>query len=89
LTSLNDFVDHVDHVCQIAGNSRCSAIGADTDGQGGRAGAPREIETVADYQKLAGVLAKRGFKPEDVENVMYKNWVRLFEKALPANGRSG
>ena len=89
LTSLNDFADHVDHVCQIAGNTRCSAIGADTDGQGGRAGAPREIDTVADYQKLAGVLARRGFKHEDVENVMYKNWLRLFERALPKDGRSG
>jgi membrane dipeptidase len=84
VTSLNDFVDHVDRVCQLAGHSRSAAIGADTDGQGGRAGAPREIDTVADYQKLAGVLAARGFAREDVENVMYRNWLRLFEKALPA-----
>ena len=89
LISLNDFVDHIDHVCQIAGNTRCSGIGADTDGQGGRAGAPREIDTVADYQKLADALARRGFKPEDVENVMYRNWARLFEKALPRKANSG
>jgi len=89
LISLNDFVDHIDHVCQIAGNTRCSGIGADTDGQGGRAGAPREIDTVADYQKLADALARRGFKPEDVENIMYRNWARLFEKALPRKAHSG
>lgn len=86
LISLEDYIDHIDHVCQIAGNSRCSAIGADTDGQSGRGGAPRDIETVADYQKLAEVLARRGYRQEDIENVMYKNWQRLFEKALPTDG---
>ena len=59
--TLEDLADHVDHVCQLAGNSRHSAIGGDTDGQGGRDGAPYEIDTVADYQKLAGVLERRGY----------------------------
>ena len=81
--TLEDFADHVDHVCGIAGDSRHVAIGADTDGQGGRAGAPREIDSVVDYHKLVPVLERRGYSAEDVANVMYRNWQRFFEAALP------
>ncbi len=59
--TLEDYVDHVDHICQLAGNSRHAAIGGDTDGQGGSGGAPAEIDTVADYQKVASVLEHRGY----------------------------
>ena len=81
--TLENLADHVDHVCQLAGNSQQAAIGGDTDGQGGKAGAPYEIDTVADYQKLAAVLERRGYAAEDIVNVMYRNWQRFFEKWLP------
>ena len=81
--TLEDYCDHIDHVCQLAGNSRHAAIGGDTDGQGGSEGAPAEIDTVADYQKVAGVLERRGFSSEAIENVMVRNWQRFFETHLP------
>ncbi len=81
--TLEDFVDHIDHVCQLAGNSFHSAIGGDTDGQGGMVGAPKEIDTVLDYQKLIELLKNRGYKNSDIENIMYKNWQRFFENNLP------
>ena len=73
----------MDHVCQLAGNSKHAAIGGDTDGQGGSDGAPDDVDTVADYQKIADILAHRGYSSSDVENIMYKNWQRFFEKWLP------
>jgi len=81
--TLQQVADHIDHVCNLAGNSRHAAIGGDTDGQGGVDGAPHEIDTVADYQKLGPILASRGYKDEDIENIMYKNWQRFYEKYLP------
>ena len=81
--TLEDFVDHIDHVCQLAGNSRHAAIGGDTDGQGGRLEAPFEIDTVADYQKVGEILGRRGYSHNDTENVMYRNWQRFFETCLP------
>ncbi len=81
--TLEDYCDHVDHVCQMAGNSLHSAIGGDTDGQGGADGAPYEVDTVSDYRKVAEILDRRGYSQEDVENVMYRNWQRFFEKWLP------
>ena len=61
-----------------------TAIGGDTDGQGGAINAPLEIDTVADYQKVADVMATRGYTTEDIENVMWRNWQRFFEANLPA-----
>ena len=81
--TLEDYADNIDHVCQLSGDSLHAAIGGDTDGQSGREGAPYEIDTVADYQKVGDVLARRGYADEDVANVMHRNWQRFFEKWLP------
>ena len=81
--TLEDYCDHIDHVCQMAGNSLHSAIGGDTDGQGGADGAPYEVDTIADYQKVADVLDRRGYAQADIENIMYRNWQRFFEEWLP------
>ena len=81
--TLEDYCDHIDHVCQMAGSSLHSAIGGDTDGQGGADGAPYEVDTVADYQKVADVLDRRGYAQADIENIMYRNWQRFFEEWLP------
>jgi membrane dipeptidase len=83
LITLEDLVDHMDYVCQLAGNSNHAAIGGDTDGQGGADGAPDDVDTVADYQKIASILDQRGYSQDDIENIMYKNWQRFFEKWLP------
>ena len=81
--TLEDYVNHIDYVCQLAGNSHHAAIGGDTDGQGGRDCAPYEIDTVADYQKVGDVLERLGYAEADIENILWRNWQRFFEKWLP------
>lgn len=81
--TLADLADHVDHICQLSGNSLHAAIGGDTDGQHGRDGAPLEIDTVADYQKFGDVLSRRGYSQEDVAHIMYGNWQRFYATNLP------
>ena len=87
--TLAHLVDHINHVCELAGNSKHGAIGGDTDGQGGVDGAPYDVDTVADYQKIALILRDRGYSEDDVANVMYRNWQRLYETYLPAAGDEG
>ena len=82
--TLDDLADHIDHLCQLAGDARHAAIGGDTDGQGGKDGAPLEVDTVADYQKVSEVLERRGYGTEDIAAVMHGNWQRFFETWLPA-----
>ena len=67
---------HIDHICQLAGNARHCGIGSDLDGGYGREQCPQDLETIADLQRLRGLLAARGYPPQDVEAILYGNWVR-------------
>jgi membrane dipeptidase len=81
--TLNDLVDHMEYVNRMAGDALHSGIGGDTDGQGGRECAPADVDTIVDYHRIADILRARGRTEQDVENVMWRNWVRLFDRALP------
>ena len=50
--TLDDYVAHMDHVCQLAGDALHSGIGSDFDGGFGVQSVPPEIDTVADLQKV-------------------------------------
>jgi membrane dipeptidase len=76
--------DHIDHVCQIAGSTKYSAIGSDLDGGFGYEQTPRDLKTIADIQKLADILTKRGYKDADIDAIFHGNWVRFFRRTLPA-----
>ncbi|MCB0030334.1 MAG: membrane dipeptidase, partial [Anaerolineales bacterium] len=73
--------DHIDYVCQLAGNSRHAAIGSDLDGGFGREQSPFDLDTIADMQQIAVILAGRGYATADIEAIMYGNWVRLLSDA--------
>ncbi len=79
--TLDDVVDHIDHVCQLAGDSRHAAIGSDLDGGYGQKQCPQDLETIADLQKLPVLLARRGYKDEDIGNIMVRNWVGLLQRS--------
>jgi membrane dipeptidase len=79
---LTTVVDHMDRVCQIAGNARHAAVGSDLDGGFGTEQSPADLDTIADLQKFAGILSDRGYTADDVVAVMHGNWLRFFESAL-------
>lgn len=81
LVYLNDVVNHIDHVCQLAGNSRHAAIGSDLDGGFGREQSPHDLDTIADLQQIATLLEQRGYTHEDVTAIMHGNWLRLLRSA--------
>ena len=79
--NLEKLIDHYDHICQMAGNSLHIAIGSDLDGMFGKEQTPYDLETIADLQHLKGLLQKRGYSQEDIENVFFGNWLRMVRKA--------
>jgi membrane dipeptidase len=83
VVGLTAAADHIDHVCQLAGSALHSGIGSDLDGGFGTEQTPRDVDTVADLQKLAAILDRRGYSREDVEAVFHGNWLRFFTEALP------
>src|SRR5205814_9174066 len=79
--TLATMVDHIDHVCQLAGNAKHTAIGTDLDGGFGREQSPCGLDTIADLQKVPHLLEERGYAPEAIADIMYRNWVRFFREA--------
>jgi membrane dipeptidase len=78
---LSTVVDHIDHVCQLAGNSLHSGLGTDLDGAFGKEQCPADLDTIADLQKIPKLLSLRGYSESDIDNIMYKNWIRFLENA--------
>jgi len=79
--TLETMVDHIDHVCQLAGNARHAAIGSDLDGGFGIEQTPADLDTIADLQRLPELLRRGGFKEDDVAGILHGNWVRYFCEA--------
>jgi membrane dipeptidase len=86
LVPLTNVIDHIDHICQIAGNARHAAIGTDLDGGYGIEQSPAGLDTIADLQKIPDLLRARGYAESDVEAIMYGNWLRLFRDVWTGSG---
>jgi len=71
--------DHIDHVVQQAGIDHVG-IGSDYDGVGDTL--PTGLKDVSQYPNLIYVLLKRGYSPQDIEKVCYKNVWRVWNKVL-------
>ncbi|HEX5839280.1 MAG TPA: membrane dipeptidase [Anaerolineales bacterium] len=78
---LMDVTHHIDHICQLAGNSRHAGIGSDLDGGFGREQSPSDLDTIADLQSIADILSGRGYSEEDISAIMHGNWLRLLHRA--------
>jgi len=79
--SLDTMLDHLDHICQLAGNANHAGIGTDLDGGFGKEQCPHDLDTVADLQKLPELLRRRGYEASDIEKVMHGNWIRFLRNA--------
>ncbi len=78
--TLETLANHIDHICQIAGNSRHAAIGTDSDGGFGYPAIPFEMNDISDLQKLERILKNRGYSPDDVNRIFHGNWRRILER---------
>lgn len=81
--SLDVVAQHMDHVCQVAGDALHVGIGSDFDGGFGLQSAPHDIDTVADLQNLVSLLRARGYSENDVANILGGNWLARLKRDLP------
>jgi membrane dipeptidase len=84
VVGLEAVADHIDHVCQLAGGTRHSAIGSDLDGGFGTEQTPVGMDRITDLQALAEILARRGYTDVEIDDIFHGNWLRFFSKHLPA-----
>jgi membrane dipeptidase len=81
---LSALADHIDHICQLTGSDRHAGIGSDLDGGFGTEQCPADLDSIDDLQKLATILAQRGYSAAAVDAIFHGNWLRFFTNYLPA-----
>ena len=73
--SLNDVLDHIDHVVKIASVDYVG-IGSDFDGVGDSL--PEGLKDVSGYPNLVRGLLERGYSEEDIRKVLGENLLRVW-----------
>ncbi len=73
--------EHIDHICQIAGNAKHVGIGSDLDGGFGKEQSPTDLDTIADLQTLEDILRGRGYSADDITDIFHRNFLRVLRKA--------
>jgi membrane dipeptidase len=74
--------EHIDHVCQIAGNAKHIGIGTDLDGGFGNEQTPMDLDSVTDLHSLVAPLVARGYSPEDIDSIFSGNFLRFLREHL-------
>lgn len=74
--------EHIDHICQIAGNAKHVGIGTDLDGGYGTEQTPMDLDSIADLQTLVAPLTKRGYTPEQIEGIFAGNFLAFLRENL-------
>ncbi|MEH6777653.1 dipeptidase [Maribacter arcticus] len=80
--SLHQILDNIDHICQLAGNADHVGIGSDLDGGFGKEQGPADVDTIADLQKIVGLLENRGYAQADIEKIMNGNFINFLQRNL-------
>lgn len=75
--TLDTMIDHIDHICQLSGNSLHVGIGTDLDGGFGKEQCPGDLDTISDLQKIPNLLAARGYSKEAIRNITSENFLRF------------
>ncbi len=78
---LDHVINHMDHICQLAGNARHCGLGTDLDGGFGKEQSPSDLDTIADLGRVGELLSKRGYSSDDVERILWRNFVEFFQRA--------
>ncbi len=80
---IETIIDHMDHICQLSGNSDHIALGTDLDGGFGKEQCPYDLETISDLQKMDALLKKRGYSENDIQKILNQNAINFLMGALP------
>jgi membrane dipeptidase len=81
--TIEKICEHIDHICQIAGNALHVGIGTDLDGGFGTEQTPMDLDSIADITKLQGLLTARGYSQQDIEGIFAGNFLRFLMEQLP------
>ena len=79
--TLDRAVDHIDHICQLAGGTDHVGIGSDLDGGTGSDEFPFDLDTIADLQRIGTHLSARNYSDEVIASILHRNWIDFLRKS--------
>lgn len=82
--SIEQAVEHVEHICAIAGHRAAVGLGSDMDGGFGEDDLPAGIDRPAHLARLCEALSLRGWDHDEIEGFAHGNWARYFERTISA-----
>jgi membrane dipeptidase len=82
-TTLQELVDHIDHVVELIGVDHVG-IGTDFDGGGGVEG----CNDVTEMPNITEELLKRGYSEEDIQKIWGGNIMRVFSRVIEVSERT-
>lgn len=82
-TTLQELVDHIDHVVELIGVDHVG-IGTDFDGGGGVEG----CNDVSEMPNVTEELLKRGYSEEDIQKIWGGNIMRVFSRVIEVSERT-
>jgi membrane dipeptidase len=77
---IDALVQHIEHICDLVGDTQHVAIGSDFDGGFGAESLPIGMDSIGDLGKIGDALHERGWTNDDVAGVMSGNWVRWLQQ---------
>lgn len=81
--TLEHLADHIDHICQLAGNADHVALGTDTDGGFGTEACPHGYDRHRDVFKIGDILTRRGYTDAQLEKFSHGTWLKFYREVLP------
>lgn len=80
--SLEVMANHIDHICQLAGNTNHIGVGSDLDGAFGKEQCPYDLKTIADMQLVFDILSQRGYSEDALDKIAHLNWINFLRNCL-------
>ncbi len=77
--TIDEWCEHVDHICDIVGDHKHVGLGSDADGGFSCLKQPEGINCPADYKHLLERLARRGWKQPELEALAWNNWANFWK----------
>lgn len=79
--TMETIADHIDHICQLAGNAFHCGVGSDLDGGFGNEQCPLDVDSIADLQGLDAILTRRSYSETDLDAIFHGNFLRVLRQA--------
>ena len=72
-------IEHIDHICNLTGNTNHVAFGTDLDGGFGLELSPTDYHTIDDLQRFLNLMSDHGYSDEDIAKYASGNLIRFFK----------